>query len=155
MSFMKFYVDFIRLKHVIEKDKNNMIRHLRLKIREGLRKNWNVYENFHELQGVKKYLRKLNNIQRAEYEEKFKSFIKTTFSAKKSTITITSKTRIIIITSVKFTTLFIFVKVKVEDAKKLICYNYNQINHVKRDCSQLNKKIVRIYAMKMDNNDDL
>ena len=39
MSFIKFYVDFIRLKHVIEKNKNNMIRHLRLKIREGLRKN--------------------------------------------------------------------------------------------------------------------
>ena len=39
MSFIKFYVDFIRLKHVIEKNKNNMIRHLRLKIREDLRKN--------------------------------------------------------------------------------------------------------------------
>ena len=39
MSFMKFYVDFIRLKQVIEKNKNNMIRYLRLKIREDLRKN--------------------------------------------------------------------------------------------------------------------
>ena len=36
---MEFYVDFIRLKHAIEKDKNNIIRHLRLKIREDLRKN--------------------------------------------------------------------------------------------------------------------
>ena len=36
---MKFYVDFIRLEQVIEKNKNNMIRHLRLKIREDLRKN--------------------------------------------------------------------------------------------------------------------
>ena len=77
----------------------------------------------------------MNNIQRVEYEEKFKSFIKTAFSTKKSIIIITSKTRIIIITSIKFTTLFIFIKVKIEDAKKLICYNYNQINHVKRDCS--------------------
>ena len=39
MSFIKFYVDFIRLEQVIEKNKNNMIRYLRLKIREGLRKN--------------------------------------------------------------------------------------------------------------------
>ena len=33
---MKFYVDFIRLNQVIDKNKDNMIRHLRLKIREGL-----------------------------------------------------------------------------------------------------------------------
>ena len=39
MSFIKFYVDFIRLEQAIEKNKNNIIRHLRLKIREGLRKN--------------------------------------------------------------------------------------------------------------------
>ena len=39
MSFIKFYVDFIRLKQVIKKNKNNMIRHFRLKIREDLRKN--------------------------------------------------------------------------------------------------------------------
>ena len=39
MLFIKFYVDFIRLEQVIEKNKNNMIRHLRLKIREGLRTN--------------------------------------------------------------------------------------------------------------------
>ena len=132
-----------------------MIRHLQLKIREGLRKNWDVYEGFHELQDVKKYLRKLNNIQRVEYEEKFKSFIKTTFSTKKSIITIISRTRIITITFIKLTISIIFVKVKVEDAKKLICYNYNQINHVKRDCFQLDKKIVRIYAMRINSNDDL
>ena len=39
MSFIKFYVDFIRLEQVIEKNKNNIIRHLRLKIREDFRKN--------------------------------------------------------------------------------------------------------------------
>ena len=39
ISFIKFYADFIRLEQVIEKNKNNMIRHLRLKIREDLRKN--------------------------------------------------------------------------------------------------------------------
>ena len=49
MSFIKFYADFIRLKYVIKKNKNNIIRHLRLKIREGLRKNWDAYKNFHEL----------------------------------------------------------------------------------------------------------
>ena len=97
----------------------------------------------------------MNNIQRVEYEEKFKSFIRTTFSAKKSIITIISKTRIIITTFIKLTISIIFVKIKVENAKKLICYNYNQINYIKRDCFQLNKKIARIYAMKINNNDDL
>ena len=67
----------------------------------------------------------MNNIQRAEYEKKFKSFIKTTFSTKKSIITITLKTRIIIITFMKLITLIIFVKAKIENAKKLIYYNYN------------------------------
>ena len=97
----------------------------------------------------------MNNIQRAEYEKKFKSFIKTTFLIKKSIITITSRTRIIIITFIKLTISIIFVKVKIENIKKLICYNYNQINHIKRDCFQSNKKTVRIYAMKMNNNDNL
>ena len=76
----------------------------------------------------------MNNIQRVEYEKKFKSFIKTIFSAKKSIITIISKTRIIITTFIKLTISIIFIKIKIENAKKLICYNYNQINHIKRDC---------------------
>ena len=97
----------------------------------------------------------MNNIQRVEYEEKFKSFIKTAFSAKKSITTIISKIRIIIITFMKLTISIIFVKIKVEDVKKLICYNYNQINYIKRDCLQLDKKTVRVYVMKMNNNDDL
>ena len=67
----------------------------------------------------------MNNIQRVEYEKKFKSFIKTTFSAKKSIITITLKTRIIIITFMKLIITIIFDKVKIENAKKLIYYNYH------------------------------
>ena len=39
MLFIKFYVDFIRLEQVIEKNKNNIIRYLRLKIYKDLRKN--------------------------------------------------------------------------------------------------------------------
>ena len=59
---MEFYVDFIRFDQVIEKDKNNMIRHFRLKVREGFRKNWDAYESFSDLIFAKEYLRKLNNI---------------------------------------------------------------------------------------------
>ena len=36
---MKFYADFIRFDQIIKKNKNNMIRHFRLKICEGLKKN--------------------------------------------------------------------------------------------------------------------
>ena len=65
--------------------------------------------NFHELQVVKKYLRKLNNIQRAKYEKKFKTFtFKTTFSIKKSIITIILKIRIIT-TFIKLITSIIFI----------------------------------------------
>ena len=98
----------------------------------------------------------MNNIQRAEYEEKFKTFtFKTTFKAKKSIITITLKTRIIIITFMKLTISIIFIKIKIENVKKLICYNYNQINHIKRDYSQSDKKVVYIHIMKMNNDDNL
>ena len=34
----------------------------------------------------------------------------------------------------KFTISIILIKVKIENIKKLIYYNYNQINHIKRDC---------------------
>ena len=98
------------------------------------------------MQGVKKYLRKLNNIQRAEYEEKFKTFIfKTAFSIKKSTATVT-KTRITIITLLKLTILIIFIKMKIEiNAKKLICYNYNQINHIDKKKLINKKKLISTF----------
>ena len=132
---MKFYVDFIRFDQIIKENKNSIIRHFRLKIREGLRKNWDAYEDFNDLIFVKKYLRKLNNIQRAEYEEKSKTFtFKTTFLTKKSIIIITLKTRIIT-ASVKLIISILFIKVKVDvDVKKLMCYNCNQIEHIKCDC---------------------
>ena len=41
------------------------------------------------------------------------------------------------------------------NAKKLIYYNYNQINYIKRDCLQLNKKTARMHVIKMNNNDNL
>ena len=55
----------------------------------------------------------------------------------------------------KFTISIIFIKIKIENVKKFMCYNYNQIDHIKRDCFQLNKKAVRVYTMKMNNNDNL
>ena len=75
---------------------------------------------------MKKYLRKLNNIQRIKYKEKFKTFIfKITFSTKKSIILITKITRIII-TLIKFIISISFIKIKDEvDIKKFIYYNYN------------------------------
>ena len=65
-------------------------------------------------------------------EKKSKTFtFKTTFSTEKSIITITSKTHIII-TFAKFTISIIVIKVKVDvDAKKFMCYNYNQIKYIK------------------------
>ena len=55
----------------------------------------------------------------------------------------------------KFTISIIFVKIKVENVKKLMCYNCNQINYIKRDCSQSDKKTARIHAMKINNDNNL
>ena len=97
-----------------------------MKIREGLRKNWDAYEGFNELTFVKKYLRKLNNIQRVKYEEKFKIFtFKIAFLVRKLIILITRITRIIT-TFIKSIISISLIKIKVEiDVKKFICYNYN------------------------------
>ena len=83
---------------------------------------------------VKKYLRKLNNIQRVKYEKKFKIFIfKIAFLIRKSIILITKITRIII-TFIKIIISISLIKIKVEvDVKKFIYYNYNQVEHIKRD----------------------
>ena len=64
------------------------------------------------------------------------------FLIKKSIITITSKTYIII-TFIKLITSILFIRIKIDiNVKKFICYNCNQIKYIKRDYSQLNKKIV-------------
>ena len=69
-------------------------------------------------------------------------------------ILITKITRIIT-TFIKFIISISFIKIKVEvDIKKIIYYNYNQVKHIKRDYFQLNKKAIRIYAIKINNNDN-
>ena len=77
----------------------------------------------------------MNNIQRAEYEKKFKTFtFKIAFSARKSIILITKIIRIIT-TFIKFIISISFIKIKVEiDIKKFIYYNCNQVKYIKRDC---------------------
>ena len=61
----------------------------------------------------------------------------------------------IITTFIKFIISISFIKVKVEiDIKKFIYYNCNQIKHIKRDCFQSNKKTIRIYIIKINNNDN-
>ena len=84
---------------------------------------------------VKKYLRKLNNIQRAEYKKKFKTFtFKIAFLIRKSIILIMKIIRMIT-ALIKFIISISFIKVKVEvNVKKFMYYNCNQIEHIKRDC---------------------
>ena len=61
----------------------------------------------------------------------------------------------IITTFIKFIISISFIKIKIEiDIKKFIYYNYNQIKYIKRNYFQSNKKIARMYIIKMNNNDD-
>ena len=61
----------------------------------------------------------------------------------------------IITTFIKFIISISFIKVKIEvDIKKFMCYNYNQVEHIKRDCFQSDKKTTRMHIIKMNNNDD-
>ena len=88
-------------------------------------------------------------------KKKSKTFtFKIVFLIKKSIILITKIIRIII-TFIKSIISISFIKFKVEiDIKKLIYYNCNQIKHIKRDYFQSNKKVARMYVIKMNNNDD-
>ena len=40
------------------------------------------------------------------------------------------------------------------DVKKFMCYNYNQIEHIKYNCFQSNKKAARVYIIKINNNNN-
>ena len=77
----------------------------------------------------------MNNIQRAEYKKKFKTFtFRIVFSVKKLIISITTRITRITIALIKFIISISFIKIKVEiDVKKLIYYNCNQIEYIKRD----------------------
>ena len=56
----------------------------------------------------------------------------------------------------KFTISIIFIKTRIDvEITKFMYYNYNQINYNKRNCFQLNKKIVRVYVIRINNNDNL
>ena len=98
----------------------------------------------------------MNNIQRVKYKKKFKIFtFKIAFLIKKSIILIITKIIRIIITFIKSIISISFIKVNVEiDVKKFIYYNCNQIKHIKRNCFQSNKKIIRVHIIKMNNNND-
>ena len=62
------------------------------------------------------------------------SYLKLHFQQKNLIISITKIIRIIII-FIKFIISISFIKVKTKvDVKKLIYYNYNQAEHIKRDC---------------------
>ena len=77
----------------------------------------------------------LKNIQRAEYKKKFKTFIfKIAFLIKK--INYFNNENYSHYNNIyKFIISISFIKIKVEvDVKNFIYYNYNQVEHIKRDC---------------------
>ena len=80
------------------------------------------------LKKTKKYLFKLNNNQRVNYQLKmFKAAFTRIINKIKKTFSITMTTRVIsIIALIKFKQNIVF--------KKFMCYNYDKINHYRKDC---------------------
>ena len=134
--FIEFYLNFIHFNDFFNIDndiflKKNLEKSItRLKVLYDTRKDFIVLKN------AKKYLFKLNNNQRANYQLKiFKTIstrivinmIKKTFSI----TTITSITRVILIID---TTIISTIKSKQKTTfKKSICYNYKKIDYYKKD----------------------
>ena len=94
---------------------------------------YDIRENFIVLKNVKKYLFKLNNNQRADYQLKiFKiTFIRIIVNEIKKTFLIITITRIILIIE----TIFISIIKSKQNItfKNFMCYNYNKADHYKKN----------------------
>lgn len=131
--FMDFYSEFTYLANILGADEETCLRELRDKLRAGLQDAWDNYNGFTSMKIVKEYLRKLDNAQRAKYEDRMAktSITKTTTSQNKKSGIIATKTRTVqtpesVVPAItKATTEF----------KEIICHKCGKVGHIMRDCT--------------------
>ena len=69
-KFIDFYAEFIRFETILSTNEKTLLRYLYNKIRPSLQKSWDIISDFSIIKAAKKYLRRLDNIQRARYAKK-------------------------------------------------------------------------------------
>ena len=106
---------------------------------------YDTYKDFNVLKKTKKYLFKLNNNQRADYQLKmFKTIFTRTTNVIKKTFLIIMTSRIILVIE----TIFASIKFKQNTIfKKSMCYNCDKIDYYRKNCTiqdqtETNKKII-------------
>ena len=130
--FIEFYSDFIRLDVSLNINENTLLKKLFEKLIIRLKVLYDTREGFNVLKKAKKYLFKLNNNQRVNYQFKiFKAIFTRIINEIKKTSSIIITTRIIsiveaIFASIRFKQNIVF--------KKLICYNCDKAGYYRKDC---------------------
>ena len=140
-SFIEFYLNFIRFNIFFNINENTFLKELFEKLIIRLKVLYDTREDFNVLKKIKKYLFKLNNNQRADYQLKmFKTIFTRIINEIKKTFLIIITTRVIpIIASIKLKQNIIF--------KKFMCYNCDKVNYYRKNCIvqnqiETNKKII-------------
>ena len=131
-SFIEFYSDFIRFDVSFDINENTLLKEFPEKLIIRLKVLYNIREGFNVLKKIKKYLFKLNNNQRADYQLKiFKTTFTRTASGIKKTSSIIMITRVIsivetIFASIRFKQNIVF--------KEFMCYNCDKADYYQKNC---------------------
>ena len=129
--FIKFYLNFIRFNIFFDINENTLLKELSKKLIIRLKVLYDTREGFNVLKKIKKYLFKLNNNQRANYQLKmFKIIFIRITSVIKKTFSIIIIIRVILIIE----TIFASIKFKQNTIfKKFICYNCDKIDYYRKN----------------------
>ena len=101
--FIEFYSDFIHLDIFFDINENILLKELSKKLITRLKVLYGIREGFNVLKKTKKYLLKLNNNQRINYQFKmFKATFTRITNVIKKTFSIIMITRVILITETIF-----------------------------------------------------
>lgn len=128
--FMEFYADFIRLGQIMKTDTDTLLKDLRKKMRSGMKLHWDSQGGFKDLKSAKEFLRKLDNTQRGEYEEKFRNTPKASSATRTAT---TTRSKAVTTPKLESTVANPVIKTEVV-SKEYNCFLCGKDGHRKPDC---------------------